>query len=110
MAERNTWFCFLQFHLWRSKSALYQWIEIQGQTLGLNYIQSNNGAYTGPGVGDGLNPNTISSAAVDDRTTYHWTLENILPMTALLDKHAVNAVALYSAEQSKYNRSNMAAT
>lgn len=79
--------------------------------LGLDYIQSNNGAYTGSGVGDALNPNTISSASVDNRQTYHWTLENILSFDKTFGgKHTVNAVALYSAEQNKYNRSNMSAT
>jgi TonB-dependent starch-binding outer membrane protein SusC len=78
--------------------------------LGLDYVQSNNGAYTGQGVGDGLNPNTASSASVDNRLTYHWTLENLLSYDHTFSgKHTVNAVALYSAEQSKYNRSNMSA-
>lgn len=78
--------------------------------VGLDYIQINNGAYTGPGVGDALNPNTISSASVDNRHTYHWTIENMLTYDRTFGKHAINAVALYSSEQSKYNRSNMAAT
>jgi TonB-linked SusC/RagA family outer membrane protein len=78
--------------------------------LGLDYIQSNNGAYTGQGVGDGLNPNTISQASVDNRYTYHWTLENLLSYDRTFGgKHMINALALYSAEQSKYNRSNMSA-
>lgn len=78
--------------------------------LGLDYIQSNNGAYTGQGVGDGLNPNTASSASIDNRLTYHWTIENLLSYDHTFSgKHTVNAVALYSAEQSKYNRSNMSA-
>lgn len=79
--------------------------------LGLDYVQSNNGAYTGPGVGDALNPNTISSASVDNRQTYHWTVENILSYDQTFGgKHTINAVALYSTEQNKYNRSNMSAT
>ncbi len=45
--------------------------------LGLDYVQSNNGAYTGQGVGS-TNPASVSSASVDNRFTYHWTLENIL--------------------------------
>ena len=78
--------------------------------LGLDFIQLNNGAYTGYGVGDGLNPNTASSASVDNRQTYHWTLENILSYDRNIgDRHSINVVALYAAEQSKYNRSNMAA-
>lgn len=78
--------------------------------LGLDFIQTNNGNYTGQGVGDGLNPLTVSSAAIDNRHTYHWTVENLLTYDHTFGGvHTVNAVALYSAEQSKYNRSNMSA-
>lgn len=77
--------------------------------LGLDYVQTNNGAYTGAGVGDALNPNTASSASVDNRTTYHYVVENILSYDRNIGKHSINAVALYSVEQQKYNRSNMAA-
>lgn len=77
--------------------------------LGLDYIQTNNGVYTGAGVGDALNPTTASSASVDNRNTLHWTLENLLTFDRTFGKHAINAVALYSVEQNKYNRSNMAA-
>lgn len=78
--------------------------------LGLDYIRSNTGAYTGQGVGDGLNPNTVSSASIDNRDTYHWTIENLLSYDHTFGgKHTINAVALYSAEQQKYNRSNVSA-
>jgi TonB-linked SusC/RagA family outer membrane protein len=78
--------------------------------LGLDFIQSNSGAYTGVGVGNADNANSSSSASVDNRLTYHWTLENLLTYDRTFGgKHTVNAVALYSAEQSKYNRSNMSA-
>jgi TonB-dependent starch-binding outer membrane protein SusC len=78
--------------------------------LGLDYIQTNSGAYTGQGVGDGLNPTTQSTASVDNRNTYHWTLENILTYDhTFAKKHNINVVALYSAEQSKYTRTNMSA-
>jgi TonB-linked SusC/RagA family outer membrane protein len=77
--------------------------------LGLDYIQTNNGAYTGTGVGS-TNAASLSSASVDNRFTYHWTLENLLSYDhTFAGKHTVNAVALYSTEQSKYNRSNMSA-
>lgn len=77
--------------------------------LGLDYIQSNNGAYTGQGVGN-VNASTISSASVDNRYSYHWTIENLLSYDhTFAGKHTVNAVALYSSEQSKFNRSNMSA-
>lgn len=75
--------------------------------LGLNYIQTNNGSYTGQGIGS-PNPGTISNAAVDNRTTYHWALENILSYDqTFAGKHTINALALFSSEQNTYNRSNM---
>lgn len=78
--------------------------------LGLDYAQSTNGAYTGQGVGS-TSATTLSSASVDTRNTYHWTIENLLSYDhTFAGKHTVNAVALYSAEQSKYNRTNMSAT
>lgn len=77
--------------------------------VGLDFIHSNNGAYTGQGIGS-TNPATVSSAAVDNRFTYHWAVENILSYDRTFNgKHTVNATALYSAEQSKYNRTNMSA-
>ncbi|MBI1342216.1 MAG: SusC/RagA family TonB-linked outer membrane protein [Terrimonas sp.] len=77
--------------------------------LGLDYIQANNGAFTGEGIGS-TNPNTQSTASVDNRHTYHWTIENLLSYDrTFAKKHNVNVVALYSAEQNKYNRSNMSA-
>ena len=78
--------------------------------LGLNYRQSNNGAYTGPGVGDALSPTTVSSASVDNQYTHHYTLENLLSYDRTFGgKHTVNAVGLYSLEQNKFTRSNMSA-
>ena len=78
--------------------------------LGLDYIQSQNGAYTGPGVNNGANPNSISSASIDNRNTYHWTIENLLSYDKTFGgKHTINAVALYSAEQNKATRSNVSA-
>ncbi len=77
--------------------------------LGLDYIQTNNGGYTGQGVGS-TNAASLSSASIDNRNTYHWTLENILSYDRTFGGvHNVNAVGLYSSEQSKYNRSNMSA-
>lgn len=77
--------------------------------LGLNYIQNTNGSYTGQGVGS-PNPGTISSAALDNRNTTHWALENILSYDqTFAGKHTVNAIALFSSEQNVYSRSNMTA-
>lgn len=77
--------------------------------LGLDFIQDNNGGYTGQGVGN-VNPATISSAGISNQHTYHWTLENLLTYDRVFaEKHNVSVTALYSAEQNKFNRSGMTA-
>jgi TonB-dependent starch-binding outer membrane protein SusC len=69
--------------------------------LGLDFVKDDNGAFTGPGVGSS-NPTTPSSASVDNQTTYHWTMENLLTYDhTFAQKHTLNVVALYSAEQNK---------
>ncbi len=77
--------------------------------LGLDFIQSNNGNYTGQGIGSST-PTTLSSAGVSNSQTYHWTMENILTYDRTFKKHSLNIVGLYSAEQNKYNMSSMSAT
>ncbi|MBN1145118.1 MAG: TonB-dependent receptor [Bacteroidales bacterium] len=77
--------------------------------VGLTFRQSNEGNYTGQGIGSS-NASTESTASIDNRHTYYWQTENLLTYDRLFaQKHQVNLVALYSAEQTKYNRSNVAA-
>jgi len=77
---------------------------------GLDYRQSNGGAYTGEGV-TSTNPTTISSASISNQHTYHWLVENLLTYDRTFGGvHNLNVVALYSAEQNKMNRSRIAAT
>jgi len=77
--------------------------------LGLDFIQTNNGNYTGVGIGSAT-ATTVSTAGVSNSQTYHWTLENLLTYDRTFsEKHNINVVALYSAEQNKYNNSSMSA-
>ncbi len=77
--------------------------------LGLDFIQGNNGNYTGEGVNNS-NPATESTAGISNSQTYHWTIENILSYDkTFAQKHNVSITALYSAEQQKYNSSSMSA-
>jgi hypothetical protein len=56
------------------------------------------------------NPTTESSASVSNSHTYHWLLENLLTYDrTFADRHNINVVALYSAEQNKFNRSRIVA-
>ncbi|AHF14263.1 SusC/RagA family TonB-linked outer membrane protein [Niabella soli] len=75
--------------------------------LGGNYRTSNTGSYTGIGVfsSDPANPNT---ASVSNALTTQWTIENLLTYDrTFAQKHKINAVALYSAEQITYNSSSV---
>jgi TonB-linked SusC/RagA family outer membrane protein len=74
--------------------------------LGLDYRQNNAGSYTGMGVFSGT-PSTNSNASVTTENWLHWTVENLLTYDRSFDKHRINAVVLFSAEQSKYNKSNI---
>jgi len=77
--------------------------------LGLDFIQNNNGNYTGVGIGSAT-ATTVSTAGVSNSQTYHWTLENLLTYDRTFsEKHNINVVALYSAEQNKFNSSSMSA-
>lgn len=77
--------------------------------LGLDYRQSNGGAYTGEGV-TSTNPNTESIASISNSHTYHWLVENMITYDRSFGgKHNINAVALYSAEQNRFNRSRIVA-
>lgn len=77
--------------------------------LGLDFRQSNGGSYTGQGIMS-TNPTTESSASVSNSHTYHWLMENLLTYDrTFADRHNVNVVALYSAEQNRFNRSRIVA-
>lgn len=73
--------------------------------LGLNYRQSIAGTYTGEGV-FAVNPTTISTASLGNSHTTSWTIENILSYDhTFANKHKVNLLGLYSAEERSFNSS-----
>lgn len=76
--------------------------------LGLDFVNNNNGNFTGQGI-NAVNATTVSNAGISNSQNYHWTIENLLTYDKTVGKHNFNAVALYSAEQNKYNRSSVAA-
>ncbi|PIQ19735.1 MAG: SusC/RagA family protein [Cytophagales bacterium CG18_big_fil_WC_8_21_14_2_50_42_9] len=96
-------------------NTLYGEVQIPGveglkyrANLGLNYRQSQGGAYTAAGI-NAIDPATFSSASLDNRVTTNWTIENLLTYDrTFAEKHNVNVVGLYSASQERYNRSRIA--
>ncbi|MCB2409726.1 SusC/RagA family TonB-linked outer membrane protein [Hymenobacter lucidus] len=77
--------------------------------LGLNYRQSQGGAYTGQGI-NAVNPTTPSTASVSNQATRDWTIENILSYDrTFAGKHNVNIIGLYSASDNVFNQTRLAA-
>lgn len=75
--------------------------------VGLNYRQNNDGNYTGEGVFSGT-PDNPSTASVTNGRTLHWVVENLLTYDrTFADKHELNIVGLYSAEQTQYNSTHI---
>ncbi|MFT4092470.1 MAG: TonB-dependent receptor [Niabella sp.] len=100
-----------------SYNSLYGEMKIPGITglkarinLGGNYRSSNYGNYTGIGVFSS-NEDNPNSATIANAQTTQWTIENILTYDrTFAQKHKINAVALYSAEQTSYNSSSISRT
>ncbi|KFE99786.1 collagen-binding protein [Chryseobacterium formosense] len=76
--------------------------------VGLTYRNSNSGYYLGTGA---LNyqPTTASSASIGNSLTNQWVIENLITYDKNFGKHKINATALYSAEQTRFNSSSIAA-
>ncbi len=97
-------------------NTLYAEVQIPGveglkyrANVGLNYRQSNGGAYTAAGINNIL-ATTPSTASVSNQATTDWTIENILTYDrTFAEKHNVNVVGLYSASENRLNGSSMSA-
>lgn len=77
--------------------------------LGLSLRTGNDGSFKGRGVNE-VNPSTTSSASITNSLTTNWAIENLLTYDRVFaDKHKINAVGMYSAEQTTYNKSNVSA-
>ncbi len=74
--------------------------------IGLNYRHSDYGNYVGEGVFSNT-ADTESHATSQQQTTTNWTIENLLTYDHTWGKHTINAVALYSAEQTTYRQTYM---
>ncbi len=78
----------------------FPWIEGLSYKLsgGLNYRNSKGGSFTGVGVNGSATSNNSASWSFNQTT--NWTVENLLTYDRIFaEKHHVNVVGLYSAEQ-----------
>ena len=77
--------------------------------IGADFRMSNGGNYTGVGIFS-TTPDNPSTASISNSLTTHWAVENLLTFDrTFAQKHRVNAVAMYSADKTMYNSSNVSA-
>ena len=70
--------------------------------IGLNFRNSKSGNFTGTGVNN-KDPNAVNSGSIGENQTRNWTVENLITFDrTFADKHNLNIVGMYSAEQTRY--------
>ncbi len=100
-----------------SYNSMYAELKIPGveglklrTNIGADFRMTNGGNYTGEGV-FATNATTPSSGGISNSLSTHWAVENLVTYDRVFaDKHQFNAVAMYSAEETLYNRSQVSAT
>lgn len=76
--------------------------------LGLNYRSTKGGTFTGEGV-NSTTIDTPSTASLTHTETTNWAIENMITYDRTFGKHQLNVVGMYSAEETVYTKSNIAA-
>lgn len=76
--------------------------------LGLNYRSTKGGAFTGEGV-NSTTADTPSTASLSHSETTNWAIENLITYDRTFGKHQLNIVGMYSAEETVYTKSDLAA-
>ena len=70
--------------------------------VGLNFRSSKSGSFTGTGINN-KDANAVNSGSVYENQTRNWAVENLLTFDrTFAEKHNLNVVAMYSAEQTTY--------
>ena len=77
-------------------------------SLAGNLRTTNDGNYTGEGVGSS-NATTVSTAGISNSRNTNWVVQNLLTYDRRFGKHSINVVGLYSVEETLYNSSNVSA-
>ena len=76
--------------------------------VGLNFRSSKSGSFTGTGINN-KDANAVNGGSVYENQTRNWAVENMLTYDRTFGKHNINAVAMYSAEQTTYEQSGASA-
>ena len=78
--------------------------------IGLNARLTTGGSFTGIGVNNTSDAHAPSSASISNGLTTNWTVENMITYDrTFAEKHNINVVGLYSAEETRSNRSGVSA-
>jgi TonB-linked SusC/RagA family outer membrane protein len=73
--------------------------------VGLNFRSNKNGSFTGTGINN-KDANAVNSGSVYENQTRNWAVENLITFDrTFAQKHNLNVVAMYSAEQTTYEQS-----
>ena len=79
------------------------------ETVGANFRTNKSGSFTGRGV-NSFNVANPNSASISQNDTKNWTVESLLTYDrTFADKHHLNAVAMFSAEQTTYTQHGLSA-
>ena len=77
--------------------------------VGLNFRSSKSGSFTGTGINN-KDANAVNSGSVYENQTRNWAVENLLTFDrTFAEKHNLNVVAMYSAEETTYEQSGASA-
>ena len=77
--------------------------------VGLNYRTSKSGSFTGTGINN-KDANAVNGGSVYENQTRNWAVENLLTYDrTFAEKHNLNVVAMYSAEETAYEQSGASA-
>ena len=77
--------------------------------VGLNYRNSKSGSFTGTGINN-KDANAVNGGSVYENQTRNWAVENLLTYDrTFAEKHNLNVVAMYSAEETAYEQSGASA-
>ena len=77
--------------------------------IGLNFRSSKGGNFTGTGVNN-KDANAVNGGGISENQTRNWAVENLLTYDHIFaEKHNVNVVAMYSAEQTTYESTGASA-
>lgn len=76
--------------------------------LGLNYRSTKGSVFTGEGINSST-ADTPSTASLEHTETTNWAIENLITYDRTFGKHQLNIVGMYSAEETVYTKSHIAA-